>query len=124
MRSRRGASFALLSMVGTDRFDIAVSVPLILEYEEVLTRQAGRDVAVVNNLLDFICEVAERRTIFFLWRPCLPDPEDDMVLELAIAAGCEAIVTYNRRDFEPISSGYGIRVQSPAEFLRQLGEFS
>ena len=39
-RSRRGASFAVLSLVGTGCFEIAVSVPLVLEYEEVLLRNA------------------------------------------------------------------------------------
>jgi predicted nucleic acid-binding protein len=123
LRSRRGASFAVLSLVGTGRFDLAVSVPLVLEYEDVLMRQAGvmgRDPAVVADLLDYLCAVAKQQAIFFLWRPCLPDPRDDMVLELAVAASGEAIVTYNRRHFVPASQ-FGIRVYSPARFLERIG---
>ena len=73
MRSRRGASFAVLSAVGTGRFDIAVSVPLVLEYEEVLTRrvgEAGRTRSAVLDVIDYLCAVGKRQAIFFLWRPC------------------------------------------------------
>jgi putative PIN family toxin of toxin-antitoxin system len=123
MRSRRGASFAVLSLVGTGRFDIAVSVSLVLEYEEVLIRQArevGRTRTTVVDLIDYFCSVGKRQSIFFLWRPCLPDPRDDMVLEAAVAASCDAIVTHNRRDFEPAQQ-FGIRVLSPVEFLDEIG---
>ena len=123
LRSRRGASFVLLSQVGTGRFEIALSVPLVFEYEEVLMRQAGvmdRDPVAVANLLDYLCAVGKRQPIFYLWRPCLPDARDDMVLELAVAAGCDAIVTHNRRHFAP-AFPFGIRVLSPAEFLDEIG---
>src|SRR5690349_4463410 len=84
MRSRRGASFAVMSLVGTGRFEIAVSVPLVLEYEDVLMRQArvgDRSPEAVSDLLDYLCKMAKRQSIFFLWRPCLKDPSDDMLLE-------------------------------------------
>jgi predicted nucleic acid-binding protein len=122
MRSRRGASFAVVSQVGTGRFDIALSVPLVLEYEEVLMRQTGtmkRDPAAVRDLLDYFCAVGKRQSIFYLWRPCLPDPRDEMVLELAVAASCDAIVTHNRRHFRPASQ-FGIRVLGPAQFLQEI----
>src|SRR5258708_37034402 len=90
MRSRRGAAFGVLSRVGSGLFEIAVSVALVLEYEDVLMRQAGetsRPSTVVNDLIDYLCSVAKRQSIFFLWRPFLGDPDDDMILELAVAAG-------------------------------------
>ena len=124
LRSRRGASFAVLSLVGTGRFEIAVSVPLVLEYEEVLLRQAtetGRTEARVRDLLDYLCAVGKRQLIFFRWRPELLDPSDDMLLELAVAAGCAVIVTHNRRHFRGVDR-FGIRVLSPAAFLRELGD--
>jgi predicted nucleic acid-binding protein len=123
LRSRRGASFRVLSLVGTGRFKIAVSVPLVFEYEDVLMRQAGargRDPTAVTNLLDYLCAVGRQQAIFFLWRPCLPDPRDDLVLELAVAAGCEAIVTHNGRHFAPAGQ-FGIRVCSPGKSLQQIG---
>ncbi len=87
-------------------------------------RQAGamgRDPAAVADLLDYLCAEAKQQAIFFLWRPCLPDPGDDMVLELAVAAGCDAVVTHNRRHFAPARQ-FGVRVVSPAEFLAEIGD--
>jgi predicted nucleic acid-binding protein len=123
-RSRRGASFAVLSLVGTGRFEIAVSVPLVLEYEEVLLRHAGepeRTETSVRDLLDYLCSAGKRQAIFFRWRATLPDPSDDMVLELAVAAGCDAIVTHNLRHFPGVQQ-FGVRVLRPAEFLDEIGD--
>jgi PIN domain len=69
----------------------------------------------------FICLAGKRQPIFFRWRPTLPDPADDMVLELAVAANCDAIVTHNRRHFRGVGR-FGIRVLSPAKFLVELGD--
>jgi predicted nucleic acid-binding protein len=123
MRSRRGASFAVLSMVGRGHFEIALSVPLVLEYEEVLMRECDerrRSAAAVADMIDYLCTVGRRQSVFFLWRPFLSDPSDDMVLELAVAASCDAIVTHNRRDFAPVHQ-FGIRVLSPSDFLEEIG---
>jgi predicted nucleic acid-binding protein len=123
VRSQRGASYAVLSRVGKGLFDVAVSVPVVLEYEEVLTRsRTGRSRRIAQDVIDYVCAVAKPQPIFFLWRPRLSDPDDDMVLELAVAAGCDAIITFNRRHFEPTTAGFGIRVLAPAEFLEELGE--
>ena len=123
-RSRRGASFAVLSLVGTGCFEIAVSVPLVLEYEEVLLRNADereRPETSVRDLLDYLCSAGRRQPIYFRWPAMLPDPSDDMILELAVAAGCDAIVTHNRRHYRGIHR-FGIRVLNPAEFLDEIGE--
>jgi putative PIN family toxin of toxin-antitoxin system len=123
VRSRRGASFQLLSRIGTGAFDIAVSVPLVLEYEDALIRHvAATDLSEddVRNIIDYMCSVAVRQEVFYLWRPILRDPGDDLVLELAIAANCDAIVTHNIRDFAGLSR-FGLRLLTPGEFLRELG---
>lgn len=39
LRSRRGASFRLLSLLDSARFEINLSVPLVIEYEDVLLRK-------------------------------------------------------------------------------------
>lgn len=123
LRSRRDTAFTLLSLVGTGRFDIALSVPLVLEYEDVLLRQVEESwlkESDVEGLLDYLCAVAIRQQIFFLWRPHLRDPKDDMVLELAVAADCKAIITYNRRDFAG-AENFGLGVLTPAEFVDEIG---
>ncbi len=123
-RSNRGASFQLLTLLGTDLFDIAVSVPLVLEYEDVLMRLVDSTrirKSDADAILDFICSVAAQQEIFFLWRPLLRDPKDDHVAELAVAAGCDAIVTYNLKDFGSLEQ-FGLRVITPLELLVELGE--
>jgi predicted nucleic acid-binding protein len=49
----------------------------------------------------------------------LPDPNDDMVVELAIASQARIIVTHNLRDFGP-AARLGLRVVAPGEFLKHL----
>lgn len=123
LRSRKGAAFRLVSLVGMGHFDVAVSVPLVLEYEDALLRQVVEiplSESDVQAVLDYFCSVAKQQDIFFLWRPLLRDPKDDLVAEVGVAAGCDAIVTYNRRDFAGIEP-FGIRVLSPVELLTEIG---
>jgi predicted nucleic acid-binding protein len=123
LRSRRGAAFRLLREVGKSRFEIALSVPLVLEYEDVLLRLAddiGLSPGDIVALLDYFCRVAHLQRIFFLWRPLLPDAKDDLVLEVAVAAECEAVVTYNVRQFAG-AERFGIQILEPGPFLRKIG---
>jgi predicted nucleic acid-binding protein len=112
-------------LLGSGKFEIDVSVPLIIEYEEAAKRLFGKMTALrlsdVDDILDYVCSVANRRKIYYLWRPFLKDPKDDMVLELAVSAGCDIIVTYNEDDFKGVEQ-FGIRVMTAQEFLRAIGE--
>jgi putative PIN family toxin of toxin-antitoxin system len=122
MRSRRGASFELMSRLGKGAFDIAVSVSLVLEYESVLLRHVAESQMSdqdIRDLVDYMCDVAMWQEIFFLWRPYLRDPNDDLILELAVAAGCDAVVTHNIRDFSG-AERLGIEVLTPGTFLQVL----
>jgi putative PIN family toxin of toxin-antitoxin system len=121
IRSRRGASFRLLTdELGSAAFEIAVSVPLVLEYEDAMLRRRGPlGTNDVRDVIDYVCSVARHQNIFFLWRPLLRDPKDDMVAEVAVASGAEAIVTHNRRDFMGVER-FGVTVLSPGEFLKQV----
>jgi putative PIN family toxin of toxin-antitoxin system len=122
VRSRQGASFALVSEIGKGEFDIAVSVPLILEYEDALMRHApaaGLTPADAGDIIDYVCAVAIQQEIFFLWRPILRDPGDDMVLELAVAAACDVIITHNVRDFAG-AERFDIEILDPGKFIQRL----
>lgn len=121
MRSREGASYRLLlDLGGESRFRISVSVPLAMEYEMALKRVPGFGKADAERLVDFLCEVGEKREIYFLWRPLLRDPKDEMVLEVAVEAQADAIVTHNVRDFKGVEEHFGIRIVSPGAFLLEL----
>jgi putative PIN family toxin of toxin-antitoxin system len=123
-RSRRGASAWLMSLIGTGLFEIHVSVPLVLEYEEVLLRQRaslGLTHEDVIGLVDALCALAHHQEIYYLWRPYLRDAGDELVLELAVAAGCDYIVTYNKSDFAG-TERFGIDVIDPKTLLERIGE--
>jgi putative PIN family toxin of toxin-antitoxin system len=124
LRSKRGASFRLISLLGDRRFQINVSVPLVLEYEKAtkkLVRRGGLSSQSIDDILDYICTVAHHTRVFYLWRPFVRDPKDDMVLEAAVAGGCRFIVTFNKKDFQGVGS-FGIQVLTPKEFLQRIGE--
>jgi predicted nucleic acid-binding protein len=122
--SRLGSSFVILNQVSAGRFGVHLSVPLLLQYEDVLKRRAdalGLDLPDIEIFIDRVCAVADFHEIHYLWRPFLSDRKDDLVLELAVAARCSHIVTHNVRDFRGAES-FGIKVLSPVEFRRTLGD--
>lgn len=125
LRSQNGASFKLLSLVGISKqFEINLSVPLVLEYEDVTNRQRhinGLSAQDISGILDYLCSIANCRQIYFLWRPFLKDPKDDMVLELAVEAQCQYIISFNKKDFAGIEK-FGLQVLTPQEFLKEIGE--
>jgi len=124
LRSRRGASFRLLELLDEGRFGIDLSVPLVLEYEQEARDLEGTTPLTLEDidaLVDYLCAVARRWKVFYLWRPFLRHVKDDMILELAVAASSAAIVTHNKRDFQGVEQ-FGVRVLSPKEFLEELGD--
>jgi putative PIN family toxin of toxin-antitoxin system len=126
LRSRLGASNRLLSLVGTGRFTHVVSVALLFEYEAAVMRpESGIRLTrpAINDVLDYVCATAHRQAIYFLWRPSVPDPSDDLVLEVAVHGHCDRIVTFNTRDFAG-SARFGVRAETPRDFLRSLGAAS
>jgi len=126
LRSSRGASYRVLGLVGTGAFEIALSVPLVLEYEDAAKRlgdATGLSHADIDDVIDYLCSAAQLQEIHFLWRPVLRDPRDDHVLELAVEAGCGQIITHNVRDFVGTEQ-FGVRAIRPGELLRRIGEVS
>src|SRR5512134_673549 len=111
LRSQFGASYKLLSLIDEEIFKLNLSVPLALEYEEVAKRMIG-EIALsekeIDDILDFVISRSNHRHIFYLWRPQLKDPSDDLVLELAVTASCNYILTYNVNDFKGIEK-FGIK---------------
>ncbi len=123
LRSSKGASYALISQLPLEHFQVALSVPLYTEYQDVMTRAEHMTEASskeeILSFLRYICSIASHQDIFFLWRPWLKDPKDDMVLELAVASGSRYIITHNLNDFTNIKT-FGIEAVTPGRFLRLL----
>ncbi|MBE0435566.1 MAG: putative toxin-antitoxin system toxin component, PIN family, partial [Methylomicrobium sp.] len=97
LRSRRGASFKLLSLIDAGIFRVNLSVPLFLEYEAVAKREQHRftlNDQDIEDILNYIAAVSDKRDIFFLWRPFLKDPKDDLVLEVAVESASQFIITH------------------------------
>ena len=123
LRSRHGTSFRLLRMLGDPRWRPCVSVPVALEYEDVLKREFMKTVISpgdVDLLLDYLFGIADLVEVQFRLRPMLRDPDDERILEWAARAGA-SIVTFNTRDFVG-AVAYGVPVVLPVEFLQRIGE--
>ena len=122
-RSRDGASFQLVSMLPTPRFQIALTIALYTEWQAVLTRPEhmppGVTVKATLGYLRYLASLAHLQDVHFLWRPFLRDPDDDMVLECALASDSQYIVTHNVKDFQRAPE---LKVQAitPADFLKLL----
>lgn len=126
VRSRRGASFAILSEISYGRFHLGISVPLFLEYRAaMLAARASGDAKLsadqVEAILGAVAHFGVEVPIYYRLRPNLKDENDNMVFECAANFGSDAIVTHNVRDFRtPELKGYGIDVLRPGEFLRRI----
>ena len=122
LKSVFGASNAVLRRLALGDFEAAISTALCLEYEDVLGRPALLPSYTPHQIETFLasfCAVANEAFIYFRWRPFLPDPKDDLVLECALASGATHIITHNVRDFEP-ARNLGILVMTPSQFLTIL----
>ena len=127
LRSSRGASFKLVSLIPSKLFDLSVSVPLVVEYEDVLKRSKNLEYlneCDVDEFIDFIVSMSEHKKIHYLWRPFLKDPCDDMLVELAVASNADAIVTYNKKDFKNVAERFGVKIIDAKELLELIGELS
>ena len=120
--SSKGASFKLLKAIEKDRFKMVISTTLLFEYEDVLKRNQailGLSSGEIEKLLDYFCLKSEHQKVYFLWRPNLPDPNDDHLLELAVASVTSLIVTYNTKDFEGIIK-FGVKTITPKKLLEDI----
>jgi len=117
----RGVPFDCLAAWAQGRCEAVVSPSLLAEYHETVEelRQEHRDhprVAWVDALTDagtlvFPSEYARGATL---------DPNDEMILECALAGEADVIVTGDKKHLLPLRNFRGISILSPADFLRSL----
>jgi putative PIN family toxin of toxin-antitoxin system len=120
--SSEGASFRILEAIEKGKLQIVLSTTLLFEYEDILKRnqvKLGLSNREIEKILDYFCMQSEHQSIYFLWRPCLPDPKDDHLLELAVASGTRLIVTHNTKDFKGLER-FDARTITPKELLEEI----
>jgi putative PIN family toxin of toxin-antitoxin system len=120
--SSKGASFRVLQAIEEGKIRMVISTTLLFEYEDILKRnQAVLDLSnhEIENILDYFCMQSEHQKIYFLWRPRLPDPKDDHLIELAIASGTKLIVTHNTKDFKGAET-FGIKPITPKKLTEAI----
>ncbi len=122
--SKRGAANQLILGLEDDRFEIAISTPLLFEYEDVLKRPEMSQYLSheeVDDVIESVRLISKEYAIFFLWRLLAVDPDDAFILELAIRSNAKYIVTYNSKDFAS-AADFGITLISPRAFLDLIEE--
>jgi len=120
--SSKGASFKVLKLIESKIIKPVISTTLLFEYEDILRRKQEELIlsnSEIDSILDNICGFSSFQKIYFLWRPCLKDPKDDHVLEVAVASKTKVIITYNHKDFIGADK-FGVKVISPKTLLETL----
>jgi predicted nucleic acid-binding protein len=125
MRSPSGASAAILRLARAGKVQLLATVPFALEYEAVCSRPehaeaAGLDAAEVQLFMDAVIALTEPVSIWFLWRPQLRDPADELILEAAVNGRADAIVGFNRRDYGSAPARFGVSYWLPSEALENV----
>ena len=124
LKSANGASFFILQQVRERKIQIALSVPLFEEYEDVLKRKKsledfGLDVEDIDKFLRFIAYVGKPYKTYFLFRPNLKDEKDNMVVEVAVTSQCDYLVTSNTKDFRNAELKFDqLKIVTPSEFAK------
>jgi len=122
LRSRRGAAHEILRRLARRQWTIVLSNNVLTEYQEVLHREQRAlpyTHEEIERLLDGLCLAAEKKRLRSRWWPVLSDPDDEMMVHLAVEGRVEYVVTHNVRHLQP-AGRFGVSVVTPAEFLREL----
>ena len=114
-----GPPAQVLQLLLTERAQLCYDARILGEYRAVLARpKFGLEPEPVAVLLDYL----EQTGILAAAAPLpvtLPDPDDAVFLEVAVAAHADHLVTGNLRHF-PARRRCGVSVVSPAELIRLL----
>ena len=125
LRSPSGASRRLVRQLRGGGVQAVATIGMVVEYEAVLTgpehlAAAGLTAREMGRFLDGLASLLTPVRPFFLWRPQLRDPNDEMILEAAVNGRAQAIAAFNRRDFLPAASRFGIDVETPGNIILRL----
>ena len=125
LRSGGGASRHVLRSALVGRFQPLFGNALWTEYRDLLTRPIwGDSMATAEERREVLAALATRGrwvTVYYGWRPNLPDEADNHLIELALAGNAAAIITHNVRDLGRGELKLGtLRILTPAQSLETL----
>jgi putative PIN family toxin of toxin-antitoxin system len=123
LKSKKGASYLLLTLLNSNFFELNISTTLIFEYEYVLKRESqnlGLTSEDIDNIINGICHLANHQKVYYLWRPLSKDPNDDFIIDLAIKSQADFIISYNQKDLKTLIK-FNISILNPKQFLQILG---
>ncbi len=122
--SKIGASYFILQQVRNRKIQIALSLPVFIEYQDVLKRDKSlKDFELqlkdIDKFLRFIAYIGKIFEIYFLLRPNLKDEKDNKIVELAVTSQSNYLITSNIRDFKNAELKYEqLKIITPSEFVK------
>lgn len=121
-----GASHLLIRWALTGKIILLASPALWLEYEAVIKRpqirlRHGISLENLDIVLDSLAAQVQPVHLNYLWRPQLPDPNDEMVLETALNGNADALVTFNTKDFADAADRFSLKLLTPTECIKIIG---
>jgi putative PIN family toxin of toxin-antitoxin system len=125
LRSPSGASAAVLRLILREKLSLLMSLAIAYEYRDVAFRPeqlfySSLSMQEVQAVLEELESISEAIEISIRYRPLSSDPNDDLVLELAINGKADTIVTNNIRHLRQPAAAFGIDVVDPKTLLRSL----
>lgn len=124
LRSHAGASRRLLRAIFESKVSCVTSTALWMEYEDLIHRPIwGETTSLAQRevLLDALAKRSEWINLYFHWRPNLRDEGDNFLIELAVAANADALVTHNLKDLKSGELVFpNLHILTPDAFLEQL----
>ena len=128
LMSKTGASYFILQQIRNRKIQIALSVPVFFEYQDVLTRDKSlKDFELelndVEKFLRFIAYIGKPFEIYFLLPPNLKDEKDNKIVELAVTSQSDYLITSNTRDFKNAELKFDqLKIITPGEFVNMWRE--
>ena len=119
--SQNGASHLILRLILEERLKLAIST-VLFEYEDVLKRKkilkkTDLSTEQVEDILDLLVLLADKRSIYYRLRPNLLDENDNLFVECAFTSNSQYLITSNTKDFHfGRLKSHPFKVVTPGDF--------
>ena len=120
--SQAGTSHLILKLIIEEKLNLALSTPVVLEYDDVLRRKEileklNISSSQVEDVIDLLVLLADKYSIYFRLRPNLLDENDNLFVECAFTSNSHYLITSNIKDFKRGElKSYPFKVITPGDF--------